>query len=76
MLNKKDLIAADDRHARPDFGDAVFYITVPDAAATHKMLADAGIAAPAPEKQMYGVLEFHLRDLDGYEIAIGSMIEG
>lgn len=75
MLNRQEKISADERRKRPDYGDAVFYITVPDAAVTRQMLLASGIEAPAPETQMYGVLEFRLRDLDGYEIAVGSRVE-
>jgi len=75
MLNRQDRITADDRRQRPDYGDAVFYITVPDALATHRDLAARGIAAPEPEEEMYGVMEFRLRDPDGYEIAIGSRLK-
>ncbi len=75
MLNRQAKISAGDRKKRPDYGDAVFYITVPDAQKAHDMLAEAGIAAPNPEKQMYDVMEFRLRDPDGYEIAIGSAVE-
>jgi len=74
MLNRQDRIAASDRQQRPDYGDAVFYITVPDAKEMREKLAANGIEAPAPEPQMYGVLEFRLRDPDGYEIAIGSRL--
>jgi len=74
MLNRQGRIQAQERCRRPDFGDAVFYITVPDAQEMHETLAANGIDAPPPEPQMYGVLEFRLRDPDGYEIAIGSQI--
>ena len=74
MLNRQDRIDAVERHNRPDFGDAVHYISVPDADDMHRRLAAHGIAAPPPEPQMYGVLEFRLRDPDGYEIAVGSRI--
>lgn len=72
MLNRQDRIDTTDRLTRPDYGDAVFYITVPDAHETRKTLLANGIETPMPEPQMYGVLEFRLRDPDGYEIAIGS----
>lgn len=72
MLNRQDRIAAADRQQRPDYGDAVFYITVPDAHEARQTLQAAGFEAPEPEPQMYGVLEFRLRDPDGYEIAVGS----
>ena len=50
----------------------MLYLTVEDAAALHEALSARGLQVGPLERQDYGLVEFQLRDPDGYEVAIGS----
>ena len=72
MLNRPDHALCDGREARPSYGDVVLYLTVDDAAALHESLRAAGLEPGPLTREDYGMLEFLVRDPDGYEIAIGT----
>ena len=72
MLNRPDHTLCDGRAARPSYGDVVLYMMVEDAAALHESLRAAGLAPGPLTREDYGMLEFLVRDPDGYEIAVGA----
>jgi uncharacterized glyoxalase superfamily protein PhnB len=74
MLNLQDRIDANSRRARPHYGDVVFYINVPSADVMRAALVADGIEATPIERQTYGLDEFYVRDPEGYELAIASLI--
>jgi uncharacterized glyoxalase superfamily protein PhnB len=76
MLNSPDGADSSARRTRPTYGEALFYFHVLDAQAAHQELSGRGYAPGPLEEQPYGMLEFTLRDPDGYELAIASAIGG
>lgn len=80
MLNRPEEIDSAGRAERPSYGDVVLYLTVENAAALHETLSAApgelGLRVGPLERQDYGLLEFQLRDPDGYEVAVGSPLAG
>ena len=76
MLNRPDHANSGGRATRPSYGDVVLYLMVDDAASLHRALGEKGLTVGPLERQAYGVDEFQMRDPDGYEIAIGSPVEG
>ncbi|MEQ9639732.1 MAG: VOC family protein [Alphaproteobacteria bacterium] len=72
MLNRSTTISAEERQARPHYGDVVLYFAVASAHDAHAALAAAGLKPGPVERQDYGVDEFVLRDPDGYEVAVTS----
>lgn len=76
MLNRPDGADSATRRARPSYGETLFYFYVPDARAAHEELGDRGYGPGPLEEQAYGVLEFTLRDPDGYELAFASWLGG
>jgi glyoxylase I family protein len=79
MLNVSDTSSDDDmarsrRSGSASFTDSVLYFTVPDADALHATLRARGFSVSAPFDTEYGMREFHVRDLDGYELAFVSKL--
>jgi catechol 2,3-dioxygenase-like lactoylglutathione lyase family enzyme len=60
------------RGRRASYADLVLYLYVEDAAAAHAALDGLGFAPGPIEQEDVGLVEFYLRDPDGYEIGIGS----
>ncbi len=74
MLNSPEQADSSARRRRPSYGETLFYLYVPDAQAAHEELSARGYAPGPLAEQPYGVLEFTLRDPDGYELAFASLI--
>lgn len=72
MLNQAPEAPNGERAARPSYSDLVLYLYVEDAQQAHAELSAAGVEVGELEQEEYGLLEFYLRDPDGYEIGIGS----
>ena len=75
MLNRKGVIGAEERHARPLYADVVLYLTYPNVSVIHEKLLAAGFEGTPVERQAYGVDECWTRDPDGYELALASYFE-
>ena len=60
------------RAKRPSYADLVLYLYVEDTAAVHATLTQNGFRPGPIEQEDVGLVEFYLRDPDGYEIGIGS----
>jgi uncharacterized glyoxalase superfamily protein PhnB len=71
MINQPTEHDSTARRARPSYGDAVFYLEVADADASHAELSAKGVPVSDVRQEMYG-REFFVRDPDGYEIAFVS----
>jgi uncharacterized glyoxalase superfamily protein PhnB len=71
MLNRRGEESASRRKATA-FSGAVLYIAVDDAGALRERLVGKGYEPGPLEDQMYGLREFHLRDPDGYTLAVTS----
>jgi len=75
MLNEGDADDSAQRRRMPPFSGPVLYFDVEDCQALHADLLSRGFRVESLEPQEYGVLEFRLRDPDGYELAFTSPID-
>ena len=75
MLNEGDAGDSESRLRLPPFSGQVLYFDVEDCQALHADLLSRGFRVEALEPQEYGVLEFRLRDPDGYELAFTTPID-
>lgn len=75
MLNEGDEGDSATRRRLPPFSGQVLYFDVEDCQALHAELLSRGFRVDPLEPQDYGVLEFRLRDPDGYELAFTSPID-
>ncbi|MCR9257449.1 MAG: VOC family protein [Alphaproteobacteria bacterium] len=75
MLNEGDAGDSESRRRLPPFSGQVLYFDVEDCQALHTDLLSRGFRVDALEPQEYGVLEFRLRDPDGYELAFTTPID-
>ena len=77
MLNESDRAQShadfhEARRARSGFVDCVLYIGVEDANALYERFQQDGYTTSEIFDAEYGMREFHMRDFDGYELAITS----
>jgi len=75
MINAQSASDPAARAARPDYRDVVLYFQADDAGALHAALRREGVEVTDLTEEMYGVVEFRLRDPDGYELAFTTPVE-
>jgi uncharacterized glyoxalase superfamily protein PhnB len=79
MLNSSETSSDDEmarsrRNGSSSFSDSVLYLNVADAKALHATLKARGFSVNEPFETDHGLREFHVRDLDGYELAFVSKL--
>lgn len=72
MLHQTPLADSQERVRRESYADLVLYLYVEDASAVHESLRAKGLEVGELEQEDVGLVEFYLRDPDGYELGIGS----